>query len=95
MGIIERVKRLVGRGGPDASDDAETDDDVRIGDLSERLRQMRGTKTTAMGPGTAGPRSADSVEQLSKAARDGRYVDRTNEDDVLRGVKKYRSIDDR
>ena len=56
---------------------------------------MRGNITTPMEAGAAAPRSADSVQQLSKAARDARFVDRTNEDDVLRGVRKYRSIDDR
>lgn len=94
MGLIDRMKRWFRRGAPEPADEP-SEHDLRIGDLSERLAQMRGEKTTAMGPPSAAPRGADSVEQLSKAARDGRYVDRTNEDDVLRGVKKYRSVDDR
>jgi hypothetical protein len=91
MGLGSRLKRLFGRDErkPTAAPDLE------IGDLSERLRMMRGNITTPMGPGAAAPRSADSVQQLSKAARDARFVDRSNEDDVLREVKKYRSIDDR
>ena len=91
MGLRSRVKRLFGR------DDREptAPPDLEIGDLSERLRMMRGNITTPMGPDVPAPRSADSVKQLSKAARDARFVDRSNEDDVLREVKKYRSIDDR
>lgn len=92
--MVDRLKRVFGRGTAEPADEP-SEDDLPIGDLSERLRRMRGDKTTAMGPPGAAPRSADSVEQLSKAARDGRYVDRTNEDDVLRGVRKYRSVDDR
>ena len=56
---------------------------------------MRGNITTPMESSAAPPRSPDSVQQLSKAARDARFVDRSNEDEVLRNVKKYRSIDDR
>jgi hypothetical protein len=69
--------------------------DLQIADLSERLRMMRGNITTPMESSAAPPRSPDSVQQLSKAARDARFVDRSNEDEVLRNVKKYRSIDDR
>lgn len=95
MGLTERVKRLFGRSEAEPMDEHPSADDLRIGDLSERLRRMRGDNVTAMGPPDAAPRSADSVEQMSKAAADARFVDRTNEDDVLRGVKKYRSADDR
>lgn len=91
MGLMARVKRLFGRDErqPTAAPDLE------VGDLSERLRMMRGNITTPMESSAAPPRSADSVKQLSKAARDARFVDRSNEDEVLRNVKKYRSIDDR
>lgn len=95
MRLIARLKRVFRRGESTAADDEQVENDLRTAVLTERLKQMRGNTTTAMGPSAAAPRSADAVEQLSKAARDGRYVDRTNEDDVLRGVKKYRSIDDR
>lgn len=91
MGLIARIKQRFGRDEPGT----DTAEDLRIGDLSERLRAMRGNITTPMGPSRAAPRATDSVEQLSKAARDARYVDRTNEDDVLRDVEQYRSIDDR
>lgn len=91
MGLIARVRRLVKRGDQDGSSPAPRLD---VGELSERLRMMRGNITTPMEPGRAAPRAADSVQQMSKAARDARFVDRSNEDDVLREVKKYRSIDD-
>ena len=91
MGLMERLKRWFGRSAPEPTDERPSADDLRIGDLSERLRQMRGENVTAMGPGQAPPRSPDAVEQMSKAAADARYVDRTNEDDVLRGVKQYRA----
>lgn len=85
------MKRWFGRG----DDHPAVAPDLQVTDLSERLRMMRGNITTPMESSAAPPRSADSVQQLSKAARDARFVDRSNEDDVLRNVKKYRSIDDR
>ena len=91
MGLWSRVTRMF-----DRSDRAPaTPPDLHIDDLSERLRLMRGNVTTPMPPAAAPPRSADAVQRLSRAARDARYVDRTNEDDVLREVTTYRSIDDR
>ena len=94
MGLIERVRRRFGRGTPEPTTEGPSADNLRIGDLSERLRQMRGDTTTAKGPPGTKPRAADAVEQLSKAARDGRFVDRTNEDNVLRDVKQYRAQDE-
>lgn len=91
MGLRARIRRFFRR-------DERTENaapDLAVDDLSERLRMMRGNITTPMGPGVPPPRSADAVQQMSKAARDARFVDRTNEDDVLREVKRYRSIDDR
>jgi hypothetical protein len=63
-------------------------------DLAERLRLMRGNVTTPMPAGAGGGRRVDPVVVLSRAARDNRWVERTNEDAVLRAVTEYRSIDD-
>ncbi len=63
-------------------------------DLAERLRLMRGNVTTPMPAGAGGGRRVDPVLVLSRAGRDNRWVERTNEDAVLRAVTEYRSIDD-
>ncbi|MCB0966488.1 MAG: hypothetical protein KDB37_06595 [Ilumatobacter sp.] len=94
MGLVDRVKRIFGRGAPETVSAEPTADDLKIGDLSERLRQMRGENVTAMGPGQAPPRSPDAVEQMSKAAADARGADQLSEDDVLRDVKQYRARGD-
>ena len=63
-------------------------------DLAERLRLMRGNVTTPMPAGAGGGRRADPVVMLSRAARDNRWVERTNEDTILSAMTEYRSIDD-
>ena len=45
------------------------------------------------GSGASQPPGADRVQHMANAARDARYVDRSNEDDRLRQVEEYRSID--
>ncbi len=63
-------------------------------DLAERLRLMRGNVTTPMPAGAGGGHRVDPVLVLSRAARDNRWVERTNEDEILIAVTEYRSIDD-
>lgn len=63
-------------------------------DLADRLRLMRGNVTTPMPAGAGGGQRVDPVIVLCRAARDNRWVERTNEDAVLRAVTEYRSIDD-
>ncbi|MAT06536.1 MAG: hypothetical protein CL424_15970 [Acidimicrobiaceae bacterium] len=63
-------------------------------DLADRLRLMRGNITTPMPAGAGGAQRVDQVVILSRAARDHRWIERTNEDAVLSAVTEYRSIDD-
>lgn len=63
-------------------------------DLPEQLRLMRGNVTTPMPAGAGGAQRCDQVIVLSRAARDNKWIERSNEDAVLRSVTEYRSIDD-
>jgi hypothetical protein len=62
--------------------------------LAEQLRMMRGNITTPMPAGVGGAQRTDQIVVLARAARDDRWVERTNEDDVLRNITEYRSIDE-
>ncbi len=35
----------------------------------------------------------DGIENLTKAARDARFVDRSNEDEAISDLRSYRSVD--
>jgi hypothetical protein len=65
------------------------------GALAKRLATMRGGRVTPLpaGSGAVLPARHDQVEQLSLAARDALWVDRTIEDNLLSTVTEYRSID--
>lgn len=94
MGLWEASKRRFKRRDDRVPNAPDVEHEIRLYQLSERLRMMRGNITTPMEFPRSEPRSSDAVERLSRAARDGRNLHRSNGEMVLRGVREYRSIDD-
>jgi len=61
------------------------------GDLASELRAKRGDNISVVdSPGNLPP-NRDGLKNLASAARDARYVDRTNEDKLLTDLKDYRA----
>lgn len=66
---------------------------IQIVELADQLRDGRGDNVRVSGsPGTAPP-NRDGVKNLANAARDGRFIDRTNEDRVISDLREYRNLD--
>lgn len=94
MGMWAAVRRRFGHRDRPSATAPDIEVEIRLFALSEKLRMMRGNVTTPMEPRRSEPRRGDAVGQMNRAARDNRFVQRTIEDDVLKDVTEYRSIDD-
>lgn len=94
MGLVEKIKRVfggkstavVGRKGPSRGEMSE---------LAEKLDEMRGDNVSVTeGAGNFAP-NRDGIENLSNAARDGRIINRTNEDETISDLSSYRTADEK
>ena len=68
-------------------------DDKDLDELSRKLAAMRGDNITVVDSAGNIPPNRDGVKNLANAARDGRYIDRSNEDDVISDLTTYRTAD--
>lgn len=83
MGILTSLRNLLGK---------KRDVPVRsdLSGLSEKLGDMRGNNVTVVDSGSNLPPNRDGIENLTAAARDARYIDRTNEDKAISNLRSYR-----
>jgi hypothetical protein len=85
MGIFKSIQRLFGK---------TTEVPVRsdLSELSEKLGEMRGDNITVVDSGSNLPPNRDAIENLTAAARDARYIDRSNEDEAISNLRTYRKL---
>ncbi|MFT5202134.1 MAG: hypothetical protein ACI9C1_001516 [Candidatus Aldehydirespiratoraceae bacterium] len=61
------------------------------GDLAGELDAKRGNNINVVDSPGNFPPNRDAIKNLSAAARDARYVDRTSEDNLITDLKDYRA----
>ena len=93
MSLISQLKSFFTSLRPGRAAPEKQVDESGLDELADRLQEMRGENTTIVdSPGNFGP-SRNAIENLTNAARDGRIINRSNEDDAVSDLETYRSTD--
>ena len=80
MGIRESLGKLVRRVSSLAGTSGRATPQRDLSGLAEKLSERRGENVTLVDSGDNLPPNREGIENLAAAARDARYVDRSNED---------------
>lgn len=92
MGIRESVGNLVGRIGDLFGRAGDSAPERDLSGLAEKLNKRRGENVTVVDSGDNLPPNREGIENLAAAARDARYVDRSNEDKAISNLRSYRKL---